>query len=261
MDLTDSQTVVTVVAGLAILAGLAGVVVPGLPALPLCWGGVLLWAVFGGAGLGGWAVFAAATVVAAGGAVIKYAWPGRNLKRTGVPTSTLLAGGVLGIVGFFVVPVVGLVLGFVGRGVGGRTAAAGQQPARLAVHRAGPEGRRPVDAGGVPGRPAGRGPLGSRPPPDLTHRPCSAICMLSRQHHAISTRAGNRERKPLDHEGGSGARGTFRVRRSAVREREACPAPPGRAVRAPGVGPDRAWSLVQDAGRGGRTATQLARRR
>ena len=52
---------VTVVAGLAILAGLAGVVVPGLPALPLCWGGVLIWAIFGGAGLGGWAVFAAAT--------------------------------------------------------------------------------------------------------------------------------------------------------------------------------------------------------
>ncbi|MBG6067342.1 DUF456 domain-containing protein [Micromonospora ureilytica] len=113
MDLTDSQTVVTVVAGLAILAGLAGVVVPGLPALPLCWGGVLVWAIFGGAGLGGWAVFAAATLVAAGGTVIKYAWPGRNLKRTGVPTSTLLAGGVLGIIGFFVVPVVGLVLGFV----------------------------------------------------------------------------------------------------------------------------------------------------
>ncbi|GAB4101994.1 DUF456 domain-containing protein [Micromonospora taraxaci] len=113
MDLTDSQTAVTVVAGLAILAGLAGVVVPGLPALPLCWGGVLLWAIFGGAGMTGWAVFAAATVAAAGGVVIKYAWPGRNLKNSGVPTSTLVAGGVLGIIGFFVVPVVGLVLGFV----------------------------------------------------------------------------------------------------------------------------------------------------
>ncbi|WP_406067212.1 DUF456 domain-containing protein [Micromonospora sp. NBC_01638] len=113
MSVTDASAVVTVLAGLAILAGLAGVIVPGLPALPLCWGGVLVWAIFGGAGPGGWAVFAAATLVAAAGTVIKYAWPGRNLKRTGVPTSTLLAGGVLGIVGFFVVPVVGLVLGFV----------------------------------------------------------------------------------------------------------------------------------------------------
>ncbi|MER6596196.1 DUF456 domain-containing protein, partial [Micromonospora purpureochromogenes] len=76
--------------------------------------GVLVWALFGGAGPGRWAVLAAATVVAAGGTVVKYAWPGRNLKRTGVPTSSLLAGGLLGLVGFFVIPVVGLVLGFVG---------------------------------------------------------------------------------------------------------------------------------------------------
>jgi uncharacterized protein YqgC (DUF456 family) len=114
VGLTDSQAAVSVVAALAILAGLAGVVVPGMPALPLCWGGVLVWALFGGAGPGRWVVLAAATVVAAGGTVVKYAWPGRNLKRTGVPTSSLLAGGLLGLVGFFVIPVVGLVLGFVG---------------------------------------------------------------------------------------------------------------------------------------------------
>ncbi|MEW2380795.1 DUF456 domain-containing protein [Micromonospora sp. NPDC047707] len=113
MGLTDTQAVVTLVAGLAILAGLAGVVVPGLPALPLCWGGVLVWAVFGGAGPGRWVVLALASVVTAGGAVVKYAWPGRNLKQSGVPTSSLLAGGLLGVVGFFVIPVVGLLLGFV----------------------------------------------------------------------------------------------------------------------------------------------------
>ncbi|MBM7075784.1 DUF456 domain-containing protein [Micromonospora humida] len=114
MSLTDGGAAVSVVAAIAIVAGLAGVVVPGLPALPLCWGGVLLWALFGGAGPGRWAVLAAATVVAAGGAVIKYAWPARNLKRTGVPTSSLLVGGLLGLVGFFVIPVIGLVIGFVG---------------------------------------------------------------------------------------------------------------------------------------------------
>jgi len=47
------------------------------------------------------------------GTTVKYLWPGRNLKRSGVPNLSLLAGGVLGIVGFFVVPVIGLVLGFV----------------------------------------------------------------------------------------------------------------------------------------------------
>ncbi|MET7833947.1 DUF456 domain-containing protein [Micromonospora sediminicola] len=114
MSLSDSQAVVSVVAALAILAGLAGVVVPGLPALPLCWGGVLVWAIFADVGPGRWAVLAAATVVAAGGTVVKYLWPGRNLKRTGVPTSSLLAGGLLGLVGFFVIPVIGLPIGFVG---------------------------------------------------------------------------------------------------------------------------------------------------
>ncbi|SIR93150.1 DUF456 domain-containing protein [Micromonospora avicenniae] len=114
MSLTDSATAVSVIAALAIVAGLAGVIVPGLPALPLCWGGVLVWAIFGGAGAGRWLVLAAATLVAVGGTVVKYAWPGRNLKRSGVPTSSLLAGGLLGLVGFFVIPVLGLVLGFVG---------------------------------------------------------------------------------------------------------------------------------------------------
>ncbi|WFE64506.1 DUF456 domain-containing protein [Micromonospora sp. WMMD714] len=114
MSLTDGGAAASVIAAIAIVAGLAGVVVPGLPALPLCWGGVLVWALFGGAGPGRWAVLGAATVVAAAGAVVKYAWPGRNLKRTGVPTSSLLVGGLLGLVGFFVIPVVGLVIGFVG---------------------------------------------------------------------------------------------------------------------------------------------------
>jgi hypothetical protein len=60
-----------------------------------------------------WAVLAVATVFAGGGTLIKYLWPGRRLKSTGVPTSSLLAGGLLGVVGFFVIPVVGLIAGFV----------------------------------------------------------------------------------------------------------------------------------------------------
>ena len=44
---------------------------------------------------------------------MKYAVPGRGLRTAGVPSRTLVAGGLLGVVGFFVVPVVGLFLGFV----------------------------------------------------------------------------------------------------------------------------------------------------
>jgi len=114
MDLTDTGTLVNLIAGVAMAAGILGVVIPVLPGILLCWLAVLVWVVFGEAGGGsGWVVFTLATLVAVGGTVVKYLWPGKRLKSTGVPTSSLLAGGVLGVIGFFVVPVVGLVLGFV----------------------------------------------------------------------------------------------------------------------------------------------------
>jgi uncharacterized protein YqgC (DUF456 family) len=113
VDFTDQGTLVAAIASLMIIAGIVGIVVPVLPGVLLCWGGVLLWALLGDAGPGRWAVLAVATVLAALGTIVKYTWPGRNLKRAGVPNLSLFAGGVLGIIGFFVVPVVGLVLGFV----------------------------------------------------------------------------------------------------------------------------------------------------
>jgi hypothetical protein len=113
MDLSDSGTTVNLVAGLVILVGVLGVIIPMLPGLILCWVGVLFWALLGDAGSGRWVVLGLATVIALGGTVVKYLWPGKHLKNTGVPTTSMLAGGVLGLIGFFVVPVVGLVLGFI----------------------------------------------------------------------------------------------------------------------------------------------------
>jgi uncharacterized protein len=113
MDLTDSDGAITLLCGLAILIGVVGVIVPVLPGLVLCWAGVLGWALLVDAGWGKWLVLAVATAVALTGTVAKYAWPGRNLKRTGVPNRSLFAGGALGAVGFFVIPVVGLFIGFV----------------------------------------------------------------------------------------------------------------------------------------------------
>jgi uncharacterized protein YqgC (DUF456 family) len=113
MDLSDTGTTVNLVAGVAILVGVLGVLIPMVPGLVLCWLGVLAWALLGEAGAVRWAVLGLATVIALAGTVVKYLWPGKRLKDTGVPTSSLLAGGVLGLIGFFAIPVVGLVLGFV----------------------------------------------------------------------------------------------------------------------------------------------------
>jgi hypothetical protein len=44
---------------------------------------------------------------------VKYIVPGKRLQDAGIPASTQWIGAALGIVGFFVVPVVGLFVGFV----------------------------------------------------------------------------------------------------------------------------------------------------
>jgi uncharacterized protein YqgC (DUF456 family) len=97
---------------LAIAVGLAGIVVPVLPGSVLVLGAILVWAVETG-GTTAWAVFGVAAVVLLVGNVVKYLLPNRRLKDAGIPASTQWVGAVLGIVGFFVIPVVGLFIGFV----------------------------------------------------------------------------------------------------------------------------------------------------
>jgi len=103
---------VDVVAGLLILVGVVGVVVPLLPGTLLVAVGVLFWAIEV-RGTTAWVFAGLALMLLAVGAVVKYTVPGRRLRTAGVPTTTMVAGGLLGIVGFFVVPVVGLLIGFV----------------------------------------------------------------------------------------------------------------------------------------------------
>jgi uncharacterized protein YqgC (DUF456 family) len=105
-------SLVEVMVALAILVGLVGVVVPVLPGLVLVLVAVLVWAVDVGGGTA-WTVFGLATAVLVAGTVVKYAVPGRRLKSSGIPASTTWFGIALGVVGFFVIPVVGLVIGFV----------------------------------------------------------------------------------------------------------------------------------------------------
>jgi uncharacterized protein YqgC (DUF456 family) len=95
-----------------IAVGIAGIIVPVLPGTILVLGAILVWALEIGTSTG-WVVFALATTLLAAGTVVKYLVPGRRLKASGVPNRTLLVGALLAFVGFFVVPVVGLFIGFV----------------------------------------------------------------------------------------------------------------------------------------------------
>ncbi|MGW4369671.1 DUF456 domain-containing protein [Nocardia takedensis] len=101
-----------VVVGLVILVGLVGVVVPILPGVILIFGAVLVWAIMTG-GAAAWAVFGVAAAFLVISGVIKYTWPGRKMKDAGVSNRALVIGALLGIVGFFVIPIVGLFVGFV----------------------------------------------------------------------------------------------------------------------------------------------------
>ena len=101
----------TVVVGLMMLVGLVGIAVPVLPGLLVIWAAVLVWA-FGTQTTAGWAVFGIATTLAVSGFLLQYLLPGRRLARNGIKASTTLAGVALGVVGFFVIPVVGAFLGF-----------------------------------------------------------------------------------------------------------------------------------------------------
>ena len=98
--------------GLAILVGLFGTVVPILPGALLVAGAVIVWAVLTG-GTTAWAVAIGAVAIIGAGQLLKYLIPGKQLKASGVPNWVLIVGALSGIVGFFIIPIVGLIVGFI----------------------------------------------------------------------------------------------------------------------------------------------------
>ncbi|QLY30751.1 DUF456 domain-containing protein [Nocardia huaxiensis] len=101
-----------VMVGLAIVIGLVGVIVPVLPGVLLILVAIGVWAFVTG-GTTAWTVFAVCATFLVISGVVKYTWPGRKMQEAGVPTRSIVLGAVLGIIGFFVIPVIGLLLGFV----------------------------------------------------------------------------------------------------------------------------------------------------
>lgn len=100
-----------VLVGLAIAAGLVGVVVPVLPGALLAWAAIVVWALAVGSATA-WVVLAVATASIGIAQVVKVLVPGRRLRDASVPRASILAGLVLAVAGFFLVPVVGLFIGF-----------------------------------------------------------------------------------------------------------------------------------------------------
>jgi uncharacterized protein YqgC (DUF456 family) len=96
--------------GLAMVVGLVGVVVPGIPGLLLVAAVTGVWA-YDQPEDRAWVVFGVVLVVLILGTIAKYVLPSRTLRDAGAPRSTLALGLLLAVIGFFVIPVVGLLVG------------------------------------------------------------------------------------------------------------------------------------------------------
>lgn len=101
-----------ILVALAIAIGLAGILVPLLPGTLLVWAAIAVWAFVVGT-TASWVVLGVASAVLGAGVLIKYLWPAKRMRAADVSGWTMLAGAVLGIIGFFVIPVAGLIVGFV----------------------------------------------------------------------------------------------------------------------------------------------------
>ena len=101
-----------VVVALAIAVGLAGILLPLVPGTLLVLGAIAVWAVLEH-NVTSWVTFGVVAALLAVSIVVKYLWPVRRMRAADVSTWSLVAGAALGIVGFFVIPVLGLVIGFV----------------------------------------------------------------------------------------------------------------------------------------------------
>jgi len=95
------------------LLGLIGVPAPGVPGTLLCWAALLWWAASEHTGLT-WGVLAAATGVLAVGQVVVWLMSPRRIRDSGVRWRTVMAAGRVAVLGFFLLPVLGGPLGFVG---------------------------------------------------------------------------------------------------------------------------------------------------
>lgn len=93
------------------IVGICGVVVPVLPGSITVAVSLLVWAIWGGSSWG-WVAFGVGIVLLAVGFASQYVLTGRRLKERSIPSRSVVIGLVCGVIGLFVIPFLGLPLGF-----------------------------------------------------------------------------------------------------------------------------------------------------
>jgi uncharacterized protein YqgC (DUF456 family) len=97
--------------GVVMVAGIVGILLPILPGLLLIWAAGLWWTIADGGGPTRWTVLGVLTILLAVGTVAKYVLPARSASARGAPLSTLAVGALGAVVGFFVIPIIGVIVG------------------------------------------------------------------------------------------------------------------------------------------------------
>ncbi|WP_371668430.1 DUF456 domain-containing protein [Streptomyces sp. NBC_00289] len=99
--------------GAVLLLGLCGVLVPGVPGSWLVWAAVSWWALKDPQPVSWW-LLVGATVALFTSQVVRWALPPRRLRESGATPRMAVYAGLGALAGFFLVPVLGAIPGFVG---------------------------------------------------------------------------------------------------------------------------------------------------
>ena len=96
---------------LVMIVSVVGLLLPVLPGLLLMWAATLGWVLLDGGGAVRWTAFGIITVLVAVGTAAAYWWSGRRASDAGAPWWVLAVGTLGMIIGFFTIPILGVVVG------------------------------------------------------------------------------------------------------------------------------------------------------
>ena len=98
--------------GLAMAIGLIGVLIPVVPGIVLVWLSGLTWTILDGGGIARWTLLALMTVLTAGALIANVRIPVKSATHEDAPRGTLWLAATFAVLGFFVIPVIGVLVGF-----------------------------------------------------------------------------------------------------------------------------------------------------
>lgn len=107
-----AEIITTLVTVALIVVGTIGIIVPVLPGSLAILIGLIIWALVVQA-VEGWIALALGGMLVIAGMSASFVMTGRRLKQRQIPNRSLLLGVIGAVVGVFVIPVVGLFVGFI----------------------------------------------------------------------------------------------------------------------------------------------------